>query len=79
MAKKMKYNQTTTKKFNIQGLLSLNGETITYLADDGTQVAFPLEKCFAPFLDQDITLSISLKTDEDLSSELDDEEEVEEA
>ena len=68
MAKKLKYNQTTTTKFNIQGDLSMDGDIISYVEEDSL-VELPVAKCFSKFAGQHITLSISLKTDEDLSGE----------
>ena len=74
MAKKLKYNQTTTTKFTINGTLSMGGDYITYVEDENI-INLPVEKCFAKFAGSEITLSISLKTDEDLSAEFNEEEE----
>ena len=74
MAKNLKYNQTTTKKFTIQGMLSADGTTIIYEDADKNEVEVTVEKCLFPFAGGPISLAVSLKTDEDLSDEFENNE-----
>lgn len=70
MAKNYTYNQTMTTKFNIKGILSDDGNTIHYVNQDKEELEISLDKCFEPFLGQEITMMIGTKIDTDLSGDL---------
>ena len=72
MAKNYKYNKTVMEKFNIKGNLSQDGKEIEYENSDKVQEIISVEKIFSKFAGEDIVLSISLKTDADLSDEFED-------
>ena len=72
MAKNYKYSKTVMEKFNIKGNLSQDGKEIEYENSDKVQEIISVEKIFSKFAGEDIVLSISLKTDADLSDEFED-------
>lgn len=74
MMQNYKYERNTTNKFSIKGLLSQDGETITYIDGDKNEREIALIDCFKPFRGESFDLSISTKTVEDLSEEFEDEE-----
>lgn len=69
-----KYNKITTEKFNIKGELSDDCRTIKYIDGDKEEREITVEKCFEKFAGQPIDLTLTLKTDEDLSGEFEEEE-----
>ena len=74
MAQNYKYNVVTTTKFAIKGTLSDDCKVIKYVNSDEEDAVISVDSCFTKFAGKDINLSISLKTDEDLSKEFEDEE-----
>lgn len=72
MAKNYKYNRVQYDTFNITGELSSNGQTITYLNEDKEELTISVSTCFSQFVDKPITLTISAKTELDLSDEFED-------
>ena len=73
MAKNYKYNRTITGKFTIKGIVSENGDEIEYENADKEIKTISVEKIFSNFTNEEVTLSISLKADEDLSDAFEDE------
>ena len=73
MAKNYKYERNTTSKFSIKGLLSEDGETITYIDSDKNENTIQLVDCFKPFRGGAFELSVSTKSVEDLSEEFEEE------
>ena len=65
-----KYNQITTTKFSIKGTLTNDGKGIKYINDDKDEKYITIDKCFSEFCGLPIELSISLKTEQDLSDEI---------
>ena len=68
-----KYNKVTTEKFNIKGLVSDDCKTINYVNGDDEEMSISIEKCFEKFAGKEIVLAITLKSDEDLSEEFEEE------
>lgn len=68
-----KYNKVTTEKFSIKGELSADGKMISYVNGDKEDAVISVEKCFEKFAGGPIELTLSLKTDEDLSEEFEEE------
>ena len=73
MAKNYTYNRVLTDKFNIKGILSDDAKTITYVNADKEELTISVDKCFEPFKGDEITLTISVKQDQDLSDEFEEE------
>ncbi len=73
MAKNYVYNRTLTDKFSIKGVLSNDGKTINYINGEKEELEISVEKCLEPFKNEEITLSISIKQDQDLSDEFEEE------
>lgn len=65
-----KYNQITTTKFSIKGNLSDDGKYITYIDDNKEQRSITVEKCLSEFCGLPIEFNLSLKTEQDLSDEI---------
>ena len=73
MAPNYKYNKVITEKFTIKGDLSTDGRTITYINGDKEEATISVVKCFEKFAGKPIDLALSLKIDEDLSEEFEEE------
>ncbi len=73
MAKNYTYNRVLTDKFNIKGVLSEDCKTITYVNGDKEELQIDVAKCFEPFKGEEITLVITVKQDQDLSDEFEEE------
>lgn len=69
------YNRATNEKFAIKGHLTADGTTIEYVNSDSEDATITLEKIFDVFKDTDINLTISVKSDVDLSEDFEAEEE----
>lgn len=69
MAKNYVYSRTLTDKFSIKGVLSNDGKIINYINGDKEELELSVDKCFEPFKGEEITLTISVKEDRDLTEE----------
>ena len=69
MSQNYKYKRSTTNKFSIKGELSDDGKEISYVDGDKEEKVISVDKCFSKFRGMPIEFSITLKTDEDLSEE----------
>jgi len=67
------YNRVLTDKFSIKGILSDDAKTITYVNGEKEELQLAVAKCFEPFKGEEITLTISVKQDQDLSEEFEEE------
>ena len=67
MAKNYVFNRVMNDRFNIKGELSADGTTVTYINSDKEEATIPVAKILEPFKGEAITLTISVKTDQDLS------------
>lgn len=65
-ASKLKFNRIITDKLNIKGILSENGEFITYEDADGVEQDISLADLLNAFKNSTIEMTICLKSDEDL-------------
>lgn len=63
-----KYNRIQYDTFNISGELSSNGSTINYIDDNEQQASITITTCFNKFKGQPITLTISTKSEVDMSN-----------
>jgi len=75
MAQNYKYEKTLTSKFSIKGLLSEDGETVTYVDADKEEKQISLKDCFKPFRGEAFNLTIGTKETDDLSDEFEKEDE----
>ena len=69
MAKNYVYSENKVRKFSIKGVLRENSKVIDYVNSDKEEAEISIDKILEPFAGEDITLTISTKTDEDLSEE----------
>lgn len=69
MAKNYTYSENKVRKFNIKGVLGTDCKIIDYVNSDKEEARISVEKILEPFAGEAITLTISTKTDEDLSEE----------
>lgn len=65
-ASKLKFNRVITDKLNIKGILSEDGEFITYEDADGVEQDISLADLLNAFKNNAIEMTICLKSDEDL-------------
>nr|DAN52300.1 MAG TPA: YonK protein [Caudoviricetes sp.] len=65
-ASKLKFNRVITDKLNIKGILSEDGEFITYENADGVEQDISLADLLNAFKNNAIEMTICLKSDEDL-------------
>ena len=70
MAKNYTYNEKVNKRFAIKGDLSTDGKEIYYTNSDKESATISIDKCLSPFKGMTIDLSIAMKTEEDLTKEL---------
>lgn len=68
MAKNPNFTRNMVDKFSIRGHLDGDGETITYINDDKEELETTIAKCFKNFVNEDIELTIAVKTSQDLGS-----------
>ena len=66
MAKNRKFNKQTTYKFSVNGIVSDDGTTITYVNDDGEDAVLTINECFCNFSGQLVSFLLTNKVDEDL-------------
>lgn len=69
--KNRKYERNTVDKLTIKGVLSNDGTFITFENDDKESEIITVEKCFAPFVGQEISFVLSNKILENLEEEFD--------
>ena len=74
MASQLKYARTITDKFSVNGYLSENASEITYLDADKVERTISVKDCINMFAGNDISLTLSIKRDEELSLDVDEEE-----
>ena len=72
MAKNPNFVRNMVDKFAIKGHLSRDGEIITYLNEDKEETQISIEKCLKSFRDEEIELTIAVKTSQDLSGSVED-------
>ena len=72
MAQNYKYSRVQYDTFNITGELSANGSTITYVNENDVESTITVATCFDKFKGKPITLTILSKSDLDLTSEFED-------
>ena len=70
MAKNYTYNEKINKRFAIKGDLSADGKEIRYINSAKEEATISIDKCLSPFKGMLIELSIAMKTEEDLTKEL---------
>lgn len=63
---KLSFKRSTTDKLSVKGILSEDGTTITYTDENDMDQEVTLADLINAFVNQQIELSVSLKTDEDL-------------
>lgn len=69
MAKNFTYTRNLTDKLVIKGVVSDDGDTITYIGANDEEVVFPIEKCFSSFRGEFVEVVVSTKTNKDLLDE----------
>lgn len=67
MAKNPNFTRSMVDKYNIKGHLSEDGKIITYINEDKEIVEMPITTCMSNFLNEDIELTIAVKTSQDLN------------
>jgi len=67
MAKNLTYGSKTNTRFAIKGVLSSDGDVIKYTNTEGEKAEINIEKCFSPFKEMPIEVSIVTKAEEDLT------------
>lgn len=67
MAKsQLQFKRTTTDKVQVKGTLSEDCSTVTYKDDNNVEQEIKVTDLLNAFVNQDIDLSVSLKSEEDL-------------
>lgn len=74
MANQLKKTRTITDKVSVKGILSDNGTVITYM-NDKTEEEITIAECLKAFLGKPVDFSISIKSEDELPEE-DDEQKV---
>jgi len=64
--KNYRFTRSMVDKFNIKGHLSEDGTKIEYTDSNKKDAVISIEECLEPFKDEEITLTIAVKTDQDL-------------
>ena len=72
--KNLNYKKTGTRKITVKGILSTDGIFITYIDDDKEERTIEVSKCMQLMAGEEIVLSLALKSDEDCSDELEEDE-----
>lgn len=62
------FTRSMVDKFNIKGYLTEDGENIEYENSDKEAAVISISQCLEPFKGENITLTIAVKTDQDLGS-----------
>lgn len=74
MANQLKKTRTITDKVSVKGILSDDGKVITYM-NDKTEEEITIAECLKAFLGKPVDFSISIKSEDELPEE-DDEQKV---
>ena len=74
MANQLKKTRTITDKVSVKGTLSDDGTVITYM-NDKTEEEITIAECLKAFLGKPVDFSISIKSEDELPEE-DDEQKV---
>ena len=74
MANQLKKTRTITDKVSVKGILSDDGTVITYM-NDKTEEEITITECLKVFLGKPVDFSISVKSEDELPEE-DNEQEV---
>ena len=73
--KNLSYKKVGTDKITVKGTLSTDGSTITYFDDDKNAQTIEVAKCMRLMAGNEITFTVALKSDEDCSKELEENDE----
>lgn len=66
MAKKLKFTKTTIDKLSVNGVLSEDCDTITYIDEDDAEKEINLAVLLNAFKNCEINLTVGVKQEEDL-------------
>lgn len=66
MAKNLTFTRTMVDKLTVKGLLSEDGQNITYISEDKEEVTIPVSKCLMNFKGESVEISIAVKQNMDL-------------
>lgn len=58
-----------TDKVSVKGVLSKDGNTITYVDEDKNEQNITIADCLKPFVDKQIDFAVSIRFEEDLPDE----------
>ena len=72
MANQLKKTRTITDKVSVKGILSDDGTVITYM-NDKTEEEITITECLKAFLGKPVDFSISIKSEDELPEEKDNE------
>lgn len=70
MASQLKKTRTITDKVSVKGTLSDDGTVITYTDENKSEQNITVAECLKVFAGKPIDFSISVKSEEDLSDEI---------